>query len=141
MNRTSKTALASLAGAAAIATIGAFASPTQAYRGDYAQQGPNCDSDRHEQMEQAFENNDYEAWKGLMDGRGRVSEVINADNFAQFAEAHRLAEEGNYDEADQIRQQLGLRTRNGEATGNGYGRGNGDGGGKGQGKEFGRGNK
>ena len=29
-----------------------------------------------------------------MNGKGRVIQVINADNFARFAEAHKLAKEG-----------------------------------------------
>lgn len=98
-----------------------------AYRGDYTQKGPDCTPERHEVMEQAFEDNDYQAWKELRDGRGRVSEIINEDNFARFAEAHRLAEEGNYEEADQIRQELGLRTKNGGPVGEGYRKGNRDG--------------
>ena len=107
--------------------LGVYASQVDAYRGDYTQKGPNCTDERHEQMEQAFENNDYNAWKQLMNGRGRVTQVINEDNFGRFAEAHRLAEQGDLDGADQIRKELNLRTRNGEALGQGYGRGQGQG--------------
>ena len=81
-------------------------------------------------MEQAFENNDYQAWKNLMQGRGRVIQVVNEDNFAQFAEAHRLAEEGKMDEAKQIRQALGLGLGNGAGNGTGQGRGQGQKGGQ-----------
>ncbi len=115
--------------------VGAFLVPgrVSAYQGDYTQKGPDCDSEKHEAMEQAFESNDYQAWIGLMEGKGRVTQVVNEDNFARFAEAHRLAEEGNYDEADSIRQDLGLRTRNGERVGAGYKQVNGQGGGQGLG--------
>jgi len=106
-----------------------------AYQGDYAQKGPDCDSEKHEAMEKAFENNDYQAWTGLMEGKGRVTQVITEDNFARFAEAHRLAEEGNYDAADAIRQELGLRTRDGEKVGAGYKQGNGQDRGQGLGME------
>jgi len=82
-----------------------------AYQGDYTKKGPNCTPERHEAMEQAFENNDYQAWKELRNGKGRVAEVINESNFAQFAQAHKLAEEGDYEEADKSRQELGLRSR------------------------------
>ncbi|MBN1462393.1 MAG: hypothetical protein JW922_01780 [Paludibacteraceae bacterium] len=115
------TALALTAGA--FLTVGS----TYAYRGDYTQKGPDCDSEKHELMEQAFENNDYQAWAELMEGKGRVTQVINEGNFSRFAEAHKLAEEGNYDAADTIRQELGLRTRNGEKVGAGYMQGNGQG--------------
>lgn len=101
-----------------------------AYRGDYTQKGPDCTPEKHEAMEQAFENNDYQAWKELMNGKGRVGEIVNEDNFARFSEAHRLAEEGKYEEADQIREELGLRTKNKGPVGEGYRKGNRDGSGR-----------
>ena len=108
-------------------------SNVSAYQGDYTQKGPNCTPERHEAMEQAFENNDYQAWADLMEGKGRVTQVIAQDNFARFSEAHRLAQEGNYDAADAIRQELGLRTRNGEKVGAGFRQGSGEGRGQGMG--------
>lgn len=117
----------------AIIFAGAF-SASQAYRGDYSQKGPNYSDERHTEMEKAFENNDYNAWKELMDQnqrQGRVMSVINEENFSKFAEAHRLAEEGKYSEADQIRADLGLRTRDGERVGAGSGQGQGKGSGQG----------
>lgn len=98
-----------------------------AYQGDYAKTGPNCTPERHESMETAFENNDYNAWEDLMQGRGRVSQVITQDNFDKFAEAHRLAQEGKYAEADAIRGELGLRTSGGQKVGAGFGQGMGHG--------------
>jgi hypothetical protein len=62
-----------------------------------------------------------------MRDKGRIAQVINESNFSQFAEAHRLAQEGKYDEADAIRQELGLRTRNGEKVGAGFRQGGGQG--------------
>jgi len=90
-------------------------------------QGPNYSVDRHEAMEEAFENNDYEAWKNLMVGNGRVMQVVNKDNFSKFAEAHELAEQGNTVEAQKIRQDLGLGLRNGSGSGAGSRDGNGRG--------------
>jgi hypothetical protein len=94
-----------------------------AYQGDYTKKGPNYTPERHEAMEKAFDNNDYNAWKNLMQGRGRVMQVVTKDNFVQFAKAHTLAEQGKLAEADAIREDLGLRTRNGQQTGMGYGQG------------------
>ena len=96
-------------------------SVAEAYQGDPSVQGPNCTAERHEAMEQAFENNDYNAWKELMSGKGRVTQVVTEENFARFAEAHELAEEGNLDGAKQIRQELGLGlgNRNGDGSGQG----------------------
>lgn len=102
----------------------AGASSVLAYRGDPGAQGPNCSPERHEAMVQAFENKDYNAWKNLMQGKGRVTEVINEGNFARFAEMHKLRLEGNTDEANKIRTELGLGLRDGAGyrQGRGYGR-------------------
>ncbi len=124
-----KTSNKTLIGASALVAVilaGAY-SFSNAYQGDYTKKGPNYTEERHQAMEKAFESNDYDAWKEQMNGRGRVSEVINKDNFSKFAEAHKLAEDGKYEEADAIRKDLGLRTRNGERMGAGYGNKNGHG--------------
>lgn len=94
---------------------------TDAYQGDLSIKSPNCSEERHEEMEQAFENNDYQAWKNLMQGKGRVTQVVNESNFAKFAQAHKLAEEGKLDEAKQIRGELGLGLKNGSGQGSGQG--------------------
>ncbi|MFA6005703.1 MAG: hypothetical protein WC775_04430 [Patescibacteria group bacterium] len=95
----------------------------RAYRGDPAVQGPNYTAERHEAMEKAFATNDYNAWKNLMQGRGRVTQVVNKDNFAKFAKAHELAEDGKTQEAAAIRTELGLGLQNGSGrNGGGMGR-------------------
>ena len=118
--------------AVTVATVSS--SPAFAYRGDPSIQAPNYSAERHESMEKAFETNDYEAWKELMNGKGRVIQVVNADNFTRFAEAHELAEEGKLEEAKAIRAELGLGLRDGSGQGKGQRGGS-------QGKGFGRGNQ
>ncbi|MCK5460559.1 hypothetical protein KAI58_01075 [Candidatus Gracilibacteria bacterium] len=137
-----------LSGTFALAIVAiATTSSAFAYRGDISVKGPNYSPERHAIIESAFENNDYNAWIEQMEGRGRVIQVVNADNFSLFAEAHRLAKEGKFDEAKAIRTELGLGLRNGNGQGRGLGRsdsrGQGlqDGSGKGQKKGFGRGNR
>ena len=103
--------------ALAIGATSIFAGSVLAYQGDSAVKGPNYSEDRHTAMEQAFENNDYNAWKSLMVGKGRVTQVVNKDNFLKFAEAHKLSEEGKTVEAQQIRKDLGLGLRNGSGAG------------------------
>jgi hypothetical protein len=98
-----------------------FADSSYAYRGDPSVKGPNYTAEREAAIEKAFDNNDYNAWKNLMQTRGRVTQVINQNNFAQFAKAHKLAEEGKIAEANQIRTQLGLGLQNGEGQGMGMG--------------------
>jgi hypothetical protein len=88
-----------------------------AYRGDPTVQGPYYTEERHEEMTKAFENNDFNTWKEQMGGRGRVSQVINEENFSRFAEAHRLALEGKTEEAAKIREELGLGLQNGSGKG------------------------
>lgn len=44
-----------------------------------------------------------------MQGRGRALEAVTAENFPRFAEAHRLMAEGNFEEAQIIMEDLGLR--------------------------------
>ncbi len=120
MKKTTLTALAVGTIALGAITIG---SAVSAFQGDYKQEGPNHTEERETVMTQAFENNDYHAWKGNMQNRGRVTEVINEENFARFAEAHRLGKAGDIAGADAIRTELGLRTSNGQALSLGRGEG------------------
>lgn len=99
--------------ALALGTMGVFASSALAYKGDPAVKGPSYSAERHAAMEKAFESKDFDAWKNLMQGKGRVGQVVTKDNFAKFAEAHELAEQGNMVEAQKIRQELGLGMHNG----------------------------
>lgn len=111
-------------GLTALVIGGLFALPkaTIAYRGDPTVKGPNYTEERHSAMEKAFESNDYNAWKNLMNGRGRVTQVVNKDNFARFAKIHELVEDGKTDEANKIRTELGLGLQNGSGYGMGMGR-------------------
>ncbi len=115
-----------LIGASALVLIGgALVTPrlVNADRGEPGVQGPNCTPERHEAMTQAFDNEDYNAWRELMQGKGRVTELVNKDNFSRFARAHQLASEGKTEEASQIREELGLGlgNRRGQRNGNGQG--------------------
>lgn len=94
-------------------------SNVEAYRGDPAVKGPYYSEERHIAMEKAFETNDYNAWKNLMNGRGRVSQIVNKDNFAKFAQVHKLVEQGKTTEANKIKAELGLGLRNGSGYGMG----------------------
>lgn len=95
----------------------------EAYRGDASVKGPNYSPERHTAMTNAFANKDYTAWKNLMQNKGRVTEVINKDNFAKFAEAHNLSLQGKKVEAEKIRKELGLGQKNGSGKGRGNGQG------------------
>ena len=111
-----------------LGVVGVSAGMAYAYQGNPGVRGPQYSQERHEAMEKAFETNNYEAWRDLMQGRGRVSQVVTKDNFARFAEAHELMEQGKTDEAQKLAQELGLGARNGHGKGmRGMGRGMGGG--------------
>ena len=112
-------------GAAVLGTGMLLAGATKAfaYRGDPGVTGPNYSPERHEAMTQAFENNDYNAWKAQMQGKGRVTQVVNEGNFARFTEMHKLNLEGKTEEANQIKTELGLGLRDGSGSGTGQGNG------------------
>ncbi len=114
-----------LLGLSSFALVGAVLAPQAvfAYKGDPGVQGPNYTAERHEAMQKAFETNDYNAWKALSNGHGRVTKVVNAENFSKFAEAHKLADQGKVDEAKAIRAELGLGLKNGSGNKQGNGRG------------------
>lgn len=103
--------------------LGMFAGTADAYRGDPSIKGPNYSPEKHEEMIKAFETNDYATWSKLMEGRGRITEIINEGNFTKFAEAHKLAMEGKFEEARQIRTELGLGLKDGSGRGQRMGMG------------------
>lgn len=106
-------------GMVVLSALAYTATSVSAYRGNTDQKGPNYTEERHAQMEQAFESKDYAAWKNLMAGKGRITEVVNEGNFSRFAQMHELKEDGKYAEADAIRQELGLGNGNGNGKGHG----------------------
>ncbi len=89
----------------------------EAYKGDSSKTGPSCTEERHEAMEKALETKNYAEWKKLMENRPIINKITEA-NFAKFAQAHQLMEQGKTDEANKIRAELNL----GQGQGNGYGR-------------------
>ena len=130
MNKTNKVLLGLGTLALILGFSGAIASKANAYKEDPSVKGPNHSTERHTAMEKAFKINDYTAWKALMQNQGRVTQIINKDNFAKFAEAHKLAESGNVLGAQKIRQELGLGLKDGSGknmrngTGQRTGKGN-----------------
>ncbi|MBU2524508.1 hypothetical protein KKG71_04925 [Patescibacteria group bacterium] len=90
----------------ALATTSAFAQSA----GAGLKQGNNYSTERHEDMMEAFETNDYAAWSKLMSGKNaRVLDVITEENFGRFVEAKKLMDEGKIEEAKAIKEELGLK--------------------------------
>lgn len=126
--------------AVALTALAITAGSVYAFQGDPNKPGPNFSPERHETMIRAFDNNDYESWKTQMDGRGRAAQVVNQDNFARFAEAHMLAQQGDLEGAQAIRAELGLGLKNGSGHGRqGHGKGMSQGNGKRSGAQNGTG--
>ncbi len=103
---------------------------TYAYQGNPAVPGPNYSPERHEAMLKAFTNKDFSAWKKLMGDRGPARIIDNQDKFNKFVEARQAALNGNTDQAQQLRAELGLGNGMGKANSNrmmrrGAGSGNG----------------
>lgn len=99
-----------------------------AYQGDYTVKGPDYSEERHEAMEDAFDNLDYDAWVALMSESGRsprVLDVVTEDNFATFVEAHDAMEDGDFERASELRAELGLNNGTGPKDETGFGRGKG----------------
>lgn len=68
-----------------------------------------ADETRRAAIEATYESGDYEAWKALMEERGgKILEYVTADNFAEYAHAKLLQEDGQMDEAKTILDELGF---------------------------------
>jgi len=66
-----------------------------------------------EVVEEAIENNDYEAWLQAVGEDSKIAGMITEENFPQFVEMHELMEEGNHEEALKIKEELGMLGRKG----------------------------
>jgi hypothetical protein len=91
----------------AVIGVGAYGMSAFAFQGRTGQFGSSYTAERHQQMQQAFDNNDYAAWKNQM-GNRRAARVVTEQNFSRFTQMHNLMLEGKIDEANKIRTDLGL---------------------------------
>jgi len=129
MKNTNKNLLGLSMTVLAIGVFGISASSALAYQGDPSKVGPNYTAEKHSALTKAFETKDYNAWKNIMGSQGRVTQLINKDNFSRFVEARALALKGDLAGAQKIRQDLGLGLKNGSSQGSKSGSGKRGGGG------------
>lgn len=102
-----------------------------AYKGDFSIKGQEYSEERCSIMQEAFQNMDYNSWNEIMSNnerKGKILEMINEDNFELFVEMHNAQRSGDFEKANELRQELGLN--------NGFGLKNGEG--FKDGKEFGK---
>ncbi|MFZ2192615.1 MAG: hypothetical protein WAV31_00010 [Candidatus Moraniibacteriota bacterium] len=123
LNRKIAAGASALLVAAGIMGSGMYVS---AYGGDPNVKAPWYSEDRHVAIQDAVTKNDYNAWKNLkteqMNARMNwMFSKITQDNFPKFAEVHNLMQQGKYDEANKIREELGLPLRHGRGQGRGVG--------------------
>ncbi len=74
-------------------------------------QGMPDDMEKPEDMvaiDDAIDSGNYSAWFEAITSRPKVTDYINEDNFDRYVEMRKLMEEGNVDEANAIRDELGL---------------------------------
>ena len=88
-----------------------------------------------EEMQEALTNGDYAQWKEIIDSRPKITDFVNEGNFDRFAEMHKLMEEGDFEGAKAIHDELGLPDDMGKGMHKGMGMG-GKGMHKGMGKGF-----
>lgn len=72
--------------------------------------------EKREAMQEIFANNDYDAWESLMQEKVELmrqkadefASKINSDAFSKMLEIHELMADGKYEEARELREELGF---------------------------------
>ncbi|HQA64160.1 MAG TPA: hypothetical protein PK085_03605 [bacterium] len=64
-------------------------------------------SQNHQAIMAALDSGNYQAWKEAV-GDSPLAEKITEDNFGRFVQAHQLRQSGQFDEARQIEESLGI---------------------------------
>jgi len=89
------------------------ASSAFAYQGNNNETGPYYNEDAHTLLQEALNNNDYDAWISIREQHdlpmnGKMFQVINKDNFDQFVALHNANQAGDFETAQTIKEGLGL---------------------------------
>lgn len=102
-----------LIGIVAIFVVSIISLGAIAYQGNSDVKGPKYNEDVHEELEAAMDAGDYDLWLSIREEnnlptRGRIFQVITADNFSRYVALHEANEAGDEDTASSIRSELGL---------------------------------
>ncbi|MBN1941209.1 MAG: hypothetical protein JW772_03440 [Candidatus Diapherotrites archaeon] len=113
-----------LGGIALVAIVLLLAGSAFAFRGieEQMQRKPNFSPEIREQLQAAIEARDYAAWVAVHENndfpmKGRIFEMVTADNFEQFAEMHEAMKSHDIETAKQIREELGMQCGKGWGMG------------------------
>ena len=88
----------------ALAVIGGTLAITTAYADFKDKRG----YPRNGIMREIIEKEDYNRWREFYHGRGLRDRIKNEEDFKKFVLMHKLMWEGRYEEADKIREELGM---------------------------------
>ncbi len=78
---------------------------------------------KQEEMQNIMANGTYAEWKALIDSRPKITDYITAENFAKFKEARKLKQDGEYEQAQALMEELGIAGKMGLGMNN-FQRGN-----------------
>ena len=103
------------------ALITLTSSQAYAYRADPKIKGPNYSTQRHKSMLKLYEyttdinkmKTNYAEWKKLMAERPILEKINTLDKFRMFLEMRKLRIEGKYQQANELREKLGLNWERG----------------------------
>ncbi len=93
-------AVVALAGSALVSA----ATPESTFKG----LGNKPNNEFRGQMEKASESGSFQTFKTLIGTDNRMANVVTEENFDKFVQMHSLMEDGKFEEAGDIRQELGL---------------------------------
>lgn len=68
--------------------------------------GEKYSQERQEKILNAFENNDYQAWKKIIGQNNKINNIINESSFQRFVLARTAARNGEYSKALRITEEL-----------------------------------
>ena len=66
------------------------------------------DPEKHQEMKAVLEQGDFETWRAHLAERCPNPELVNEENFEKFKQIKELLAAGNYEEAEKIKEELGL---------------------------------
>lgn len=67
--------------------------------------------ERHAQMQEVFESEDYQAWTALLPEDCPLLDDVTEENFDQYIEMHNLMMDGEFEAAKVLSEELGIDSK------------------------------